>query len=114
MHHDCSICPAAPTITAIAVGRRMDSFGTDTRFTGSIPELYESHLVPLLFEPYAADLADRVAGRHPSRVLEPAAGAGAVPRAMAHALPLNVELVATDLNQPMLDRGPAIGALRPI
>jgi SAM-dependent methyltransferase len=92
----------------------MDSFGTDTRFTGSIPELYESHLVPLLFEPYAADLANRVAGRHPSRVLETAAGTGAVTRAMAHALPLNVELVATDLNQPMLDRAAAIGTPRPI
>jgi SAM-dependent methyltransferase len=92
----------------------MDSFGTDTRFTGSIPELYESHLVPLLFEPYAADLANRVAGRHPSRVLETAAGTGAVTRAMAHALPLNVDLVATDLNQPMLDRAAAIGTLRPI
>ncbi|MFM0349805.1 class I SAM-dependent methyltransferase [Paraburkholderia sp. RL17-347-BIC-D] len=92
----------------------MDSFGTDTRFMGSIPELYESHLVPLLFEPYAADLANRVAGRHPSRVLETAAGTGAVTRAMAHALPLNVELVATDLNQPMLDRAAAIGTPRPI
>jgi SAM-dependent methyltransferase len=92
----------------------MDSFGTDTRFTGSIPELYESHLVPLLFEPYAANLANRVAGRHPSRVLETAAGTGAVTRAMAHALPLNVELVATDLNQPMLDRAAAIGTPGPI
>jgi ubiquinone/menaquinone biosynthesis C-methylase UbiE len=92
----------------------MDSFGTDTRFTGSIPDLYESHLVPLLFEPYAADLTNRVTGRHPSRVLETAAGTGAVTRAMARALPLNVDLVATDLNQPMLDRAAAIGTPRPI
>ena len=30
---------------------------TDKVFTGSIPRLYESHLVPLIFAPYAADLA---------------------------------------------------------
>jgi SAM-dependent methyltransferase len=92
----------------------MNSFGSDARFTGSIPELYESHLVPLLFEPYAADLANRVAGRHPSRVLEAAAGTGVVTRAMAHALPIHVDLVATDLNQPMLDRAAAIGTSKPV
>ncbi|MFM0222221.1 class I SAM-dependent methyltransferase [Paraburkholderia dipogonis] len=90
----------------------MDNFGTDTRFTGSIPELYDSLLVPLIFQPYAADLANRVAARHPSRVLETAAGTGVVTRAMAHALPLHVDLVATDLNQPMLDRATAIGTPR--
>lgn len=92
----------------------MDNFGTDTRFTGSIPELYDSLLVPLIFAPYAADLANRVAARHPSRVLETAAGTGAVTRAMAHALPLQVDLVATDLNQPMLDRAAAIDTPRPV
>ena len=30
---------------------------SDTVFTGSIPELYDEHLVPLIFEPYAGDLA---------------------------------------------------------
>ena len=47
---------------------------TDTVFTGSIPTLYESHLVPLIFEPYAADLANRLASRSVTRVLEIAAG----------------------------------------
>ncbi|MFM0039896.1 methyltransferase domain-containing protein [Paraburkholderia strydomiana] len=92
----------------------MDSSGTDTRFAGSIPELYDSHLVALIFEPYAADLAKRVAARHPSRVLETAAGTGVVTRAMAAALPTQVEMIATDLNQPMLDRAAAIGAPRPV
>jgi ubiquinone/menaquinone biosynthesis C-methylase UbiE len=92
----------------------MDSIGTDIRFAGSIPELYDSHLVPLIFEPYAADLAKRVAAHHPSRVLETAAGTGVVTRAMAHALPAHVELVATDLNQPMLDRAAATGPPRPV
>jgi len=28
----------------------------DTLFAGSIPELYDTYLVPLIFEPYAVDL----------------------------------------------------------
>lgn len=39
----------------------MGSPGSDAVFAGSIPELYDTHLVPLLFEPYAVDLARRVA-----------------------------------------------------
>ncbi len=59
---------------------------SDTVFGGSIPELYERHLVPLIFEPYAADLARRVAAAQPRRVLEIAAGTGVVTRELA-ALP---------------------------
>ncbi|WP_244158506.1 class I SAM-dependent methyltransferase [Caballeronia fortuita] len=58
----------------------------------------------MLFAPYAEDIAQRVAARDPSRVLETAAGTGALTRAMAHALHAHVEIVATDLNQAMLDR----------
>jgi hypothetical protein len=32
---------------------------TDKLFAGSIPELYERFLVPLIFESYARDLAKR-------------------------------------------------------
>ena len=35
----------------------MTSPDSDKVFAGSIPKLYETHLVPLIFEPYAADLA---------------------------------------------------------
>ena len=45
----------------------------DRAFAGSIPQFYERYLVPLIFEPYAADLASRVARRVPSCVLEVAA-----------------------------------------
>lgn len=92
----------------------MPSAGSDTLFAGSIPELYDTHLVPLIFEPYATDLAGRVAPLGPSRVLEIAAGTGVVARAMSKALPPQVELIATDLNQPMLDRAAAIGTQRPV
>ena len=80
---------------------------TDKLFAGSIPELYDTYLVPLIFEPYAADLARRVAAVRPRRVLEIAAGTGVATRAMSLALPADVSLVATDLNQPMLDRARA-------
>ena len=87
--------------------------GSDTVFAGSIPELYDTHLVPLIFEPYAADLARRAAALAPARVLETAAGTGVVTRAMAHALPADIVLIATDLNQPMLDHAAAMGTARP-
>jgi SAM-dependent methyltransferase len=92
----------------------MDKSGSDAVFAGSIPELYDTQLVPLIFQPYADDLARRAAALHPSRVLETAAGTGVVTRALARALPAQVELVATDLNQPMLDRAAAVGAQRPV
>jgi SAM-dependent methyltransferase len=92
----------------------MSSYGSDKLFTGSIPELYDTYLVPLLFEPYAADLAARLALRPPGPVLEIAAGTGVVTRAMASALPEAVSIVATDLNQSMLDQAAARGTKRPV
>lgn len=75
----------------------------DRVFTGSIPAIYDRYLGPLIFADYATDLAQRVAAAAPSRVLETAAGTGLVTRAMAKVLPPTVEIIATDLNQPMLD-----------
>jgi len=92
----------------------MEAHGTDQVFAGSIPELYDTLLVPLIFEPYALDMASRAAACKPARVLEVAAGTGAVTRALAHALPETTEIVATDLNPPMLDRAAAVGVNRPI
>ena len=87
---------------------------TDKVFAGSIPEIYDTHLVPLIFEPYAADLANRLRSRPLSRVLEIAAGTGVVTRALASALPAGTRIVATDLNQAMLDRATAVGAKRAV
>lgn len=75
----------------------------DTAFTGSVPEIYETCLVPALFAPYGRDLAARAGLTGPSDVLEIAAGTGAVTRLLAAALPPGSRLVATDLNQAMLD-----------
>jgi len=76
----------------------------DTDFSGSIPEIYDSHLVPILFERYADDLADRVAQTDPTAVLEVAAGSGAVTRALAPRLSEHARYVVTDLNPAMLER----------
>ena len=92
----------------------MDKIGSDAVFAGSVPELYDTHMVPLIFEPYAQDLARRVAMLKPARVLETAAGTGVVTRALARALPAGTEIIATDLNQAMLDRAAAVGAQQPV
>ncbi len=76
---------------------------TDKLFSGSIPEIYERFLVPLIFESYARDLAERLAKVKPQEVLETAAGTGVVTRAIASHLPASTRIVATDLNQPMVD-----------
>ncbi|TPM37573.1 class I SAM-dependent methyltransferase [Mesorhizobium sp. B2-3-4] len=76
---------------------------TDKLFTGSIPENYDRYMVPLIFEPYAADIARRAAALSPGAVLEIAAGTGVVTRALAPGLSAGARYTVTDLNQPMLD-----------
>jgi ubiquinone/menaquinone biosynthesis C-methylase UbiE len=75
----------------------------DTVFSGSIPTIYDNYLGPLIFEPYAQDLANRLSALNPERVLETAAGTGIVTRALLRSLSAGASVVATDLNQPMLD-----------
>jgi ubiquinone/menaquinone biosynthesis C-methylase UbiE len=74
----------------------------DSAFSGSIPALYHRLLGPLLFEPYAWDIAERVAALKPARILETAAGTGIVTGAMMSKAG-KAEIVATDLNQAMID-----------
>src|SRR5204863_162786 len=76
---------------------------TDKVFAGSIPENYDRYMVPLIFEPYAADIAGRAASFSPTAVLETAAGSGVVTRALAPRLPRGATYIVTDLNQPMVD-----------
>ena len=75
----------------------------DKVFAGSIPENYDRHMVPLIFDTYARDMAQRVAALAPKSVLETAAGSGVVTRALAPVLAHDASYVVTDLNQPMLD-----------
>jgi SAM-dependent methyltransferase len=92
----------------------MDNPDVDKVFAGSIPKLYDTYLVPLIFEPYAADLANRLSSQTLSRLLEIAAGTGVVTRALSAALPESVSIVATDLNQAMLDQASAVGTKRAV
>lgn len=80
---------------------------TDRLFAGSIPEIYDRFLVPLIFEPYARDLAGRLTATKPQHVLETAAGTGVLTRAIASRLPAHASIVATDLNEPMLKHAAA-------
>jgi len=86
----------------------------DKAFDGSIPQLYERYLVPLIFEPYARDMASRLARRPPGRILEIAAGTGVLTRALALALPPACAIVATDLNPPMIEHAAKVGTARPV
>ena len=86
----------------------------DKNFTGSIPKLYETWLVPLIFEPYAADLKARIGSMKPSRILEMAAGTGVATRALATLDYRPLSIVATDLNQAMLDEAASRGAAHPV
>jgi len=92
----------------------MSGQSADKAFAGSIPEVYDTTLVPMIFASYAEDLARRVAARRPGRVLEIAAGTGVLTRALATALPESAAIIATDLNQPMLDRASLVGTCRTV
>ena len=76
---------------------------SDKVFSGSIAENYDRFMVPMIFQDYAQEIADRVAALSPRDVLETAAGSGVVTRALAPKLAASARYVASDLNQPMLD-----------
>jgi len=68
----------------------------DSGFVGSIPDLYDRNIGPLMMVPYAGDIARRLSEMATGRLLEVAAGTGIVTAALA--LP-RAQLIATDLNQ---------------
>ena len=75
---------------------------SNTVFAGSIPYNYETYLGPLFFEPYAADLAERLQGNSYNKILELACGTGRVTKHLVKKLSTNGTLTATDLNDGML------------
>lgn len=72
-------------------------------FQGSFAVYYDRYLVPMNFLPYARVMAARAAALSPRHVLETAAGTGVVTLELVRTLPPDVSIVATDLNQPMID-----------
>ena len=87
---------------------------SDRSFSGDVAMFYQSTLVPLIFEPYAEDLAARTRDLAPNTVLEVACGTGVVTRALAAALPEPCEITATDLNSAMIGHAESIGTSRPV
>src|SRR3954466_14058716 len=75
----------------------------DAKFAGSIPEAYDRYLGPVFFQPYGEDLAARLTVPEKGAVLELACGTGIVTRILRNRLPETIRLVATDLNQPMIE-----------
>jgi SAM-dependent methyltransferase len=73
------------------------------QFSGTIPEHYENILTPFLFDPFSADLMVRIDFSTAQNVLELACGTGSVTRRLLEHLPAGSSLVATDLQQGMLD-----------
>jgi ubiquinone/menaquinone biosynthesis C-methylase UbiE len=71
------------------------------QFSGSIPTAYDRYLGPMLFQPYAENLAARLQVEKSGSVLELACGTGILTRVLRTRLPSTVELIATDLNEPM-------------
>jgi len=86
----------------------MTAPSSDKVFAGSVPQLYDRLMVPMIFAPYAQDLAGRIKAFAPRHVLETAAGTGVVTRALAAQLPGDTSIIATDLNEPMLAQAQSI------
>jgi SAM-dependent methyltransferase len=85
----------------------MTTAGTgDTAFTGSVPELYERLLVPLIFAEPARVLAAAITDAEPADILETAAGTGALTRELDRVG--GTSIVATDLNEAMVRTGEAL------
>jgi ubiquinone/menaquinone biosynthesis C-methylase UbiE len=80
----------------------MPDTSSHSTFAGSIPMLYDRHLGPVCLEPYAVDLAERVAENGAMHLLETACGTGIVTRHLLERLPEGGRLTATDLNEDML------------
>jgi ubiquinone/menaquinone biosynthesis C-methylase UbiE len=85
-------------------GDRSSIFTSD-----AIPDEYERHLVPVVFEPWAEVLLDAVVIAPASRVLDIASGTGVVARAAAFRAGGDGRVVASDVSEPMLARSAAVG-----
>ena len=83
-------------------------------FSGSVAELYEKYMVPMIFATYAESMVRELPVRTSGSVLETAAGTGVVTRQLASMLPREVSIVASDLSQSMLNLAASIGTSRPV
>ena len=111
--------PGIPGLTPLASGRRLRPTEMSkplkvNLFTADVARFYDTTLVPLMFDPYAKDLAARVKALEPKDVLEVACGTGVVTRALASTLPDTCTITATDLSEAMVSYGRVVGTSRPV
>jgi ubiquinone/menaquinone biosynthesis C-methylase UbiE len=74
----------------------------DAQFSGSIPAAYDRYLGPVFFQAYAEDIAARLKLDANASVLEVACGTGILTRVLRDVLPAGTRLVASDLNDAMI------------
>lgn len=87
-----------------------DSDDRSSAFTSdSVPDEYERHLAPAVFEPWAEVLLDVVGIAAGARVLDIASGTGVVARAAARRAGGEGRVVASDVSGPMLARAASVG-----
>jgi ubiquinone/menaquinone biosynthesis C-methylase UbiE len=72
-------------------------------FPGDTAAYYDQFFGPLFFEPYALEVAKRIDPSRVSIVLEIAAGTGRVTRHIREHIPTSAKLIASDINEDMLD-----------
>jgi ubiquinone/menaquinone biosynthesis C-methylase UbiE len=90
------------TGAAIQRGERMTTPMDWTTYGGSAPEVYERHLVPAIFGPWAEDLLAFALPKPAERVLDLACGTGVVARLAAQRVGPSGSIVGIDLNPGML------------
>jgi trans-aconitate methyltransferase len=73
----------------------------DAVFAGPVPQLYDRYLGPILFQPFAEALAERLTEADRA-ILETASGTGIITSVVAAKLPQST-ILATDLNPAMLE-----------
>ena len=73
---------------------------SDAEFVGSIPRLYESLLVPMIFDEPARSLASSIAALHPKDILGVGCGTGVLTGNSSRSVRT---IVATDLDPAMID-----------
>ena len=76
---------------------------TDTVFAGSIPANYDRYMVPLIFAPYAELVAGRAKRSARAEFSRQPPAPEWSPKRCTAALP-DAEIIATDLNPPMLEQ----------
>lgn len=78
---------------------------TPIAFSGNIPVNYDSYLGPMFFEPYAVDMAERIAKLSPKSLLELAGGTGRLTRFLPSVVAEGGTIIASDINPAMVEFG---------